>query len=549
MSTSPVAIEPRAQRGSGSYSLVRLRVTLAFLAAYLVLVALAVYVAYQPVVEDEGTAALHPALLAALVGLVLPSLMAIVVRLILEPVARLDESRAELRESYDRARLDALRDALTGLGNHRAFQEELDRQVQESLRYGGPLALLLIDLDDLKRVNDDRGHAGGDAMLRAMGRLATGTIRRVDRAFRIGGDEFAILMPHVDGEAALAVAGRLLATALEGGTQLDGVPPFSFSAGISAFPAPSSDRHQLYRQADAALYWCKRHGRTGVEVFDPTRHGAADDLRSTPELAAAVAEVVASRALRPVYQPIFALETGQPIGFEGLVRPEPGSGFRNAESLFSAAEAARRTVELDMACLEVVAAGLGSVGADRYVSFNVSPRTLETEQFSLTELTDIFARHGIPTRQVVLELTERDAVEDLDRLRQSLASCRAAGMRLAADDVGAGNAGLRLLSQIHFDIVKIDLSLVQGGVLRDSSLAVLRSLLDLAARWRATVVAEGVETPEQLEAVGQLGIPAAQGYLLGRPMNLAAADAVDVQALIAPDRARPPVTEGARAYG
>ena len=129
----------------------------------------------------------------------------------------------------------------------------------------------------------------------------------------------------------------------------------------------------------------------------------------------------------------------------------------------------------------------------------------------------MIVRHGLDPRHVVLELTEREAVEDIGRLRRAVEACRVAGIRVAADDVGAGNAGLRLLSQLRFDIVKIDLSLVQGGALHDTSLEIVRTLRDLADRWGALVMAEGIETPAQLDFVRSLGIGAGQGYLLGRP--------------------------------
>jgi EAL domain-containing protein (putative c-di-GMP-specific phosphodiesterase class I) len=132
---------------------------------------------------------------------------------------------------------------------------------------------------------------------------------------------------------------------------------------------------------------------------------------------------------------------------------------------------------------------------------------------------------------VVLELTERAAIEDMDRVARAIDACRAAGMRLAADDVGAGNAGLRLLSQLRFDIVKIDLSLVQGGAVRATSQEVVRTLKDLADRWGALVIAEGVETPEQLEFVRSLGIRAGQGYLLGRPSDSPTTEPVDLARL------------------
>jgi len=459
-----------------------------------------------------------------------PLVVGLLARRLLDAIDALENERDRLLELYGRARSDALLDVLTGLGNHRAFQEELARELEQARRHDTALALLLIDVDDLKKVNDQRGHAFGDVLLASVGRVASGALRRSDRAFRVGGDEFAVLLPHSDIQSALAIARRILARGLSGEAG-QSVDPFSLSIGVSAYPAPAAEAQLLYRQADAALYWCKRHGRTAAVAYDPGRHGKAADNRSIGELSAAVSQVLSTGALRPVYQPIYSMETGLPIGFEGLVRPDLGAAFIDASSLFAAAEAADRTVELDLACIEAVAKGAGALEPDTYLSVNVSPRTLESELFQPAEIVAIFRRRRIDPRQVVLELTEREAVEDLDQLRKNVAACQAAGFRLAADDVGAGNAGLRLLSEIHFDIVKIDLSLVQGGVLHDPSHAILRALQDLAARWRAAIIAEGVETPQQLIVIRELGIAAAQGYLLGRPGADRVADAIDVEAL------------------
>ena len=232
------------------------------------------------------------------------------------------------------------------------------------------------------------------------------------------------------------------------------------------------------------------------------------------------------------------MTTGEPIGYEGLIRPTDGAPMADASSLFAAAERAGRTVELDMACLDVVARGIDGLEQDVYLSVNLSPRTLESDQFHPVELTAIFGRRGIRPDQLVIELTEREEVQDLQQLRRNAAACRRAGMRLAADDVGAGNAGLRLLSEIHFDIVKVDLSLVQGGILHDPSHGVLRALQELAARWNATIVAEGVETGEQLAVIRELGITAGQGYLLGRPARERRVERLNLDALmpVRPDR-------------
>jgi diguanylate cyclase (GGDEF)-like protein len=482
-----------------------------------------------------GVVAVFPSLLVLLalvgVGAGACALVVAASSRVVATVATLEDDLLKAREAYLRASLDARLDPLTGLGNHRAFQEELARQVAQAARDGRTLALAILDLDDLKRLNDAEGHAAGDGLLEAVGRLIRATLRAADRAFRIGGDEFALLLPATDAETAYTVVRRLLSSATGGHPVLRGTPRFSFSAGISTCPSPSADGIRLTRHADAALYWAKRHGRTDIQVFDPGRHGTAGDERSTEELAVAVSRVAAERALRAVYQPIVSLSTGRPIGFEGLVRPLAGTGFANAGSLFTAAEVADRIVELDMAAIEVITSRVGRLEAGQYLGLNLSPRTLETEQFHVGEIVGILRRSGLDARQVVIELTEREAIEDLVRLRSNLERVRAAGFRVAADDVGAGNAGLRLLSEIAFDVVKVDLSLVQKGVLQESSLAVLRGLREMARRSGATVVAEGVETPEQLVALRGLGIPAAQGYLLGRPGERPVAEPVDLDLL------------------
>ena len=188
-------------------------------------------------------------------------------RQILRPAEELERSRTEMRKMYETAREDSLRDGLTGLGNHRAFQEELDREIEWYQRYRVPVSLLMIDLDDLKLVNDSDGHAAGDELLREMGRLIGDIARYADRAFRIGGDEFAILMPHTDAEGAMQIAHRLLERALQ--PRGERHAPLPFSGGISACPQYATTRTQLYAQADAALYWCKRHGRASVDVLPP----------------------------------------------------------------------------------------------------------------------------------------------------------------------------------------------------------------------------------------------------------------------------------------
>ena len=267
--------------------------------------------------------------------------------------------------------------------------------------------------------------------------------------------------------------------------------------------------------ADSAMYRGKRAGRTTVTIADPALNGEHVDEQKRAELSNALAQVIADRSLRPVYQPVVHLETGRIIGYEGLIRPTPDTPFANPGALFAAAEISGHVVDLNLACLAVVLAGARAIPDPLLLTLNVSPRTLEAPEFGAARLLRMVAAAGLPPDRVILEITERDVINDVPRVLAALEGCRAGGIRIAADDVGAGNAGLRLLSQFRFDVVKIDLSLVQAGTGQETVRSVLGTLVDLAGRWGALLVAEGIETPAQLALVRELAIRAGQGYLLG----------------------------------
>ncbi len=427
------------------------------------------------------------------------------------PVTR---AREELESRYAEALADALGDPLTGLGNHRAFQEELERQVEHAQRYSAPLSLVLIDLDDFKAVNDSLGHAAGDRVLGQFGRQVLAALRKVDGPFRTGGDEFAILLPHTDAAGARIVAQRMLATALSPTGHRTDTPPISFSAGISTMPVLASDRTQLYAQADAALYAAKRHGRTEVSIFDPESNEAQDDESGAAD---AIAEVLARGLLRPVYQPIIDLASGATLGYEGLIRPVAPAPFAEPASLFAAAESGGHLTALDLACIEILVAGAERLAAGQFLSVNLSPRTLEAPEFSSAALLGILGRHAFPPERLIVELTEHQAIEDVNRARIKFESLRRAGVRLAADDIGAGNSGLRLLSELRFDVLKVDLSLVRRSAPGGLSGALMRSVVEFGASTGALVVAEGIEDETELAQVRAAGAGAGQGYLLGRP--------------------------------
>ena len=436
-------------------------------------------------------------------------------------IAPLARSHGELQVAYQVAVAEALQDPLTKLGNHRSFQEELERQVETAQRYDVPVSLVLIDLDGFKAVNDSKGHAEGDRVLARFGRLLELSTRRPDRAFRIGGDEFALLLPHTDADGAWLLARRLLVTALQPVLREMGDEAISFSAGVSSIPGLASNRESLYLQADSALYAAKRAGRTEVHRYEPGTSEAASP-RLPAEQLAAIADVVTRRLLRPVYQPVVELASSQVLGYEGLIRPADGTPFDGPGSLFAAADATGHVVDLDLACLDTIIGGAAHLPAPQFLCVNLSAQTIEAPEFGTATLLAILGRHGVPPDRVVIELTEHRPLRDPEAARVKFESFRRHGIRFAADDLGSGNAGLRLLAQLRFDVLKVDLSLVQRSGPGAPSNAVIGSVVGLADQSDALVIAEGLEHEEQVAHVASLGVRAGQGYLLGRPGPLPA---------------------------
>ena len=423
----------------------------------------------------------------------------------------------EQRARRETGMADSLRDSLTGLGNHRAFHEDLQREVSVAERSGTPLALVLIDLDEFKQINDQHGLADGDRALVGFARLVSSAARGADRCFRTGGDEFALILPQTDADGALVLARRLLIQTLEPTPSDETAISVSFSAGISSTPALATSPERLHAQAEAALQSAKRAGRTDALIFDPelvtdgTSVGSGD----------AVTELITQRRVTAAYQPIIELATGKVLGWEGLIRPIAPSPFPDPTTLLAAAEASGQLIALDFACVETIVAGAGRLPEEAFLSINLSPRTLEAPEFSTAALLTILERHGLAPGRLVIELTERQPIRDLERVLVKLDTFRRAGIRLAADDVGAGNAGLRMLTDLRFDLVKVDLGLVHRTAGGGRASAVVESIVAFAARTGALVVGEGVEDAAQIDQLLALHVPAAQGFLLGRPGPLA----------------------------
>lgn len=409
----------------------------------------------------------------------------------------------------------ALTDSLTGLGNHRAFHEDLGKELSRSRRHGHALTLALIDVDDFKALNDARGHAHGDAILTQTARtLESG--RFEDRAYRIGGDEFAMLFIETTGEKARIVLERLRNTLRE---RLGGA---TVSTGFCQVE-DDFDEHDLYERADAALYAAKRNGRDTIVDFSEIReHTTVFSARKS----IALQTLLEHRALGIAFQPIWNIARKDILGFEALARPDPLVGFNGPQEAFDMAERQRRVADLDRLCVDKIFEAASGVPANQLIFINITPETLGSADFEPKRLAAASEAAGLQTRQVAIELTER-RITDTRELMQHVGDLRDLGFLIALDDTGAGSAGLEILSKFTFDFVKIDRSVIAAAVRHKRARGVLAGIIAIAAEGGSFVIGEGVETYEQLAYLRNLrvepahfsGISGVQGYLLGRPRS------------------------------
>ncbi len=412
---------------------------------------------------------------------------------------------------YQSAEERSSRDSLTNLANHRTFQEEIQREVARALRHGSPLSVAMVDVDDFKVVNDRAGHRHGDEMLVELG-AALDSGRLTDRAFRIGGDEFALILPQTDREGAAAAAEWLRATAAVR------LPGTTISIGLATL-GPEGDANVLRDQADAALYEAKRLGRDRAVSF----HEAS----LTSVLPAA--KVHALRALleegrvSAVYQPIWNVPAGEVMAFEGLARPSEDYGFAGPLEAFEVAERIGKVDELDALCRRAVLAGAKRLPPKALLFLNISPQVLDHESLGGRRLVEEVEAVGLGPERVVIEITER-STERLDVVMREAARLNRLGFKLALDDVGSGNAGLEMLLEVRFDFVKVDRSVVVSAAEGGPGRAVMAAVCAFASEARSFVIAEGIETQVVLDSVERILLRhylsagyGAQGYLLGRP--------------------------------
>ena len=434
-------------------------------------------------------------------------------------------SRAEA--TVTRLRRESATDSLTGLGNHRAFQEAL----RDAASSGG--ALVMVDLDRFKEANDLRGHAEGDQILRSVAELLASIFP--DRAYRIGGDEFAaIAITYPDATRRTGMLVKSLREQIPGITASAGVSSWDAARGVDATgveaigvddaeqPATEFDAHLVCAQADAALRWAKREGRNHwvgyADIAD--RVGGVASAKKSQAIRRLLQQ---GSGVTTVFQPIWGMD-GELRACEALARFAPEFGLGGPEEVFDIANQDGRSLELDRLCFGTALRQARGLAPHIKLFANVSPSALIDQRFSVARLVTAVREHGREPTSIVIEITERADVP-IDVLYDRIKMLRDAGFQLAMDDVGAGNAGLERLRRVPVDWIKIDRSIVQAAPTNAVARGMMRALVAFAGEAGSTVITEGIETAEELEVVrtvmeggqSQHAEVLAQGYYLGRP--------------------------------
>jgi diguanylate cyclase (GGDEF)-like protein/PAS domain S-box-containing protein len=427
----------------------------------------------------------------------------------------------------------ALHDPLTGLPNRALLLDRLGHALARASRNAGQTAVLFLDLDNFKVVNDSLGHLAGDLLLIEAAHRLLASVRATDTVARFGGDEFAVLLEDVSDVSEAVAKAERLANALRQPLEVDGreVRP-DVSIGVALSSGGGDVPDDLLRRADLAMYQAKAAGKGRCSVFEPSMQARAD---ARLELETGLRQALDRGELRVHFQPILALDDGHISGFEALVRwARPGHGLFSPVEFVPVAEDTGLIVPLGEWVLAEACRRLRlwqtryPHAADLSVSVNVSPRQLRHSSL-VADVARIIQASGLDPACVTLEITESALVQDAEETTRVLHQLKAIGVQLAIDDFGTGYSSLSYLRRLPVDMLKIDRSFVNGLGENERDDAIVRGILELAGTLQLTTTAEGIETDTQLATVRRLGGASGQGFLFARPLPPEDVDTLLVQ--------------------
>ena len=422
----------------------------------------------------------------------------------------------ELNIARERARQLATYDQLTGFANRALFQDRLEQAVASARRNRQRLAVLFVDLDDFKRVNDTLGHLAGDALLRLAAQRIGSCLRKSDTGARLGGDEFAILVTNLAVEEdALRVAEKVLSLLREPLALKGASHAISASIGIAAFPRDAGSAEELLKRADSAMYQAKAAGRDRVSFWQADMQGAESVERASLEHR--LREALEGGELVLHYQPVVDVGRGRMVGAEALLRwRHPELGLVLPGEFLSIAENTQLIVPigewvLREACTQ--AARWQALGFPGFrIAVNVSPQQFQPGEFVAT-VRKALMDTGLRSDCLELELTERSLLHDGERTLAQFAMLKGLGVRMAIDDFGTGYSALAYLKQLPVDTLKIDQSFVRALATDPADATITSTIVQMAHALNLSTVGEGVETIEQMQLLASYGCNRMQGYL------------------------------------
>lgn len=437
------------------------------------------------------------------------------------------------KEAARKAELEVQRlathDALTGLPNRRKLARDLEQCLSDNRDLGQALCLIQIDMDHFKHVNERHGHAIGDQILQFIAMRLAGVVRRDDIVAKRGGDEFTVVaqLSQGLGEAA-RIAARILDT-LQSEFDVNGISiHLGASLGVAVAPVDATDAATLHRRADTALQWAKAEGRGRIRFFEPKMDASVQErIRLRDELQPAIQ----AGHLEPYFQPLINLETQEIVGFEVLARWQHATlGQVPPCTFISLAEDSGLIGALTRSILKRACYSALNWPAHLVIAVNLSPLQL-SDPTLVDSVISILAETGFPPHRLELEITESALVGDVSMAQDIVRALKAMGMRIALDDFGTGYSSLIHLRSFPFDKIKVDASFVRSMTTETDSRKIVSAVIGLGRNLGMTVLAEGIEVPEQAEVLRELGCPLGQGWLYGKAVPASAAAAM-VDALL-----------------